>query len=56
MADVKTITEQLDEIFGAICDRYCKYPDVAKSEAKDVDYADDLLYDKYCRDCPLTRI
>lgn len=39
----KTITEQLDEIATKICDDYCKYPHMCKSE-------DDLF--KICEECP----
>ena len=53
--EMPTISEQMDAIINEICENYCKYPDVAKSEAKDVDYADDLLYDKYCANCPMNK-
>ena len=52
----KTIAMQLDEIATEICEKYCKYPDIANSEVKDPDAAEDHLYRKYCETCPLNRI
>lgn len=51
-----TISEQLEEIANEFCTNYCKYPDIAKTEADDPDLADDLLYEKYCGGCPLSRL
>lgn len=43
----KTISEIFEEIATKICDDYCKYPDMCKSE-------DDLY--KICEnDCPLNK-
>lgn len=52
----KTVTEILDEIENEICRNYCKYPDICMAEVKDPDMADDLLYDRYCENCPFNRI
>lgn len=52
----KTVTEILGDIEQEICERYCKYPEIAKTETDDPDLAEDLLYDKYCGSCPLSRI
>jgi len=59
MSDVayaNTVTEILEEVGEEICDKYCKYPEICRSEQKDPDLADDLLYEKYCKDCPLNRL
>jgi len=52
----KTVTEILDEIEKEICDNYCKYPDVCMTEKKDVNQAEDMLYDTYCVKCPFNRL
>lgn len=52
----RTIRDQLDDIVDKICDQYCKYPEIAKSEVKDAEAAYDHLYRKYCEECPLNRI
>ena len=56
MNDGRTISEQMDDIANEICERYCKYPEIAKTETDDPDLADDLLYDKYCANCPLSKL
>ena len=56
MNEGKTISEQMNDIVNEICDRYCKYPEIAKMETDDPDLVDDLLYGKYCGSCPLNRI
>ena len=52
----KTVTEILEEIEKEICDNYCKYPDVCMAEKKDVNQAEDMLYDTYCVKCPFNKI
>ena len=52
----KTVTEILGEIEKEICDKYCKYPDICRSERKDPDEAEDLLYKEYCSGCPMNKI
>ena len=56
MNEGKTISAQMNDIANEICERYCKYPEIAKTETDDPDLAEDLLYDKYCGSCPLSRI
>ena len=52
----KTIRDQLDEIIGEICDHYCKYPAICEAEQKDPCDAEQLLYEKYCASCPLSKL
>lgn len=56
MSKEKSVTELLEDIAQEICDRFCKYPEIAKTEVGDPDLADDFLYDKYCAKCPLSRL
>lgn len=48
--------EQMQGIFDEICNEYCKYPEIALCERKDVDDANKLLMDKYCATCPIGRL
>ena len=52
----KTVTELLTEIEDEICNDYCKFPDIAREEVKDANAAEDLLYTKYCKGCPLNKL
>lgn len=52
----KTVTELLIWIENEICDNYCKYQDVCMSECKDPEDAEQMLYEKYCASCPLSRL
>lgn len=51
-----TVTELLDEIVQAFCVGYCKYPDICESEKNDPEEAEELLYEKYCENCPMNKI
>ena len=51
-----TVTELLTWIEERICEDYCKYQDVCMTECKDPDDAEQLLYEKYCAGCPLSRL
>lgn len=51
-----TVTELLDEIVQAFCVDYCKYPDICESEKNDPDEAEQMLYEKYCENCPMNKI
>lgn len=52
----KTVTDLLSEIMSEFCDKYCKYPGICQEERKDPDEAENLLYDTYCANCPITRV
>ena len=52
----KTVTELLLWIETEICDHYCKYGDICLSECKDPDDAEQMLFEKYCESCPLSRL
>ena len=52
----KTVTDLLTEIEDEICNDYCKFPDIARAEVKDANAAEDLLYTKYCKGCPLNKL
>jgi len=51
-----TVMNLLIEVADAICEDYCKYPAVCEAERKDPDEAEDLLYEKYCANCPLNKL
>lgn len=51
-----TVMNLLIEVADEICDKYCKYPEIAKAETDDPDLAEDLLYEKYCGSCPLSKL
>ena len=51
----KTISEQMNEIINEFCDSYCKYPEFCRTQKKDPDEAEDLLYLEYCANCPMNR-
>ena len=52
----KTVTELLTWIEEQICDNYCKYQDVCMNECKDPEDAEQMLYEKYCANCPMSRL
>ena len=51
-----TVTGLLAEIEQEICESYCKYPAICEAERKDPDDAEQMLYEKYCANCPLSRM
>ena len=51
-----TVTGLLTEIEEEICDGYCKYPAICDAERKDPCDAEQLLYEKYCASCPLSKL
>ena len=53
--EIKTITQQIEDICGEICDNYCKYPCQPIPDGKDEDWlmTDD---DSPCVNCPLSRL
>ena len=55
MSEIKTITEQIEDICGEICDNYCKYPNMPIPDGKTEDwlFTDD---DSPCVNCPLSRL
>ena len=55
MSEIKTITEQIEDICGEICDNYCKYPNEPIPDGKTEDwlFTDD---DSPCNKCPLARL
>ena len=52
----KTVPEMLSDIAEAICNDYCKFRDQVRSQAKDIDMAEDMLLKSYCDSCPLQRM
>ena len=58
MADQKPITRILIEVVDEICDKYCKYQDMLLGEnpGEDTDMLEDMLYEQYCANCPLTKL
>ena len=51
-----TVTNLLIEVADEICDKYCKYPAICEAEKKDPCDAEQLLYEKYCASCPLSKL
>lgn len=51
-----TVMNLLIEVADEICENYCKYPAVCEAERKDPDEAEELLYDKYCANCPMNKL
>lgn len=51
-----TIPEQIEEIVGEMCDKYCKFPEQAKREVEDIDEAQEHLWNDYCANCPLNKL
>lgn len=51
-----TVTELLTWIADTICNDYCKYQDISLSEKESPEEAEQLLYEKYCANCPLNRL
>lgn len=49
MSEIKTISQQLNEIAEEFCDKYCKYPTIWDEE-KD----GELSESEICKNCPLT--
>ena len=50
MSEIKTITQQIEDICTEICDHYCKFP-----EAYDTGHDDDndRMIEEKCNSCPL---
>ena len=44
------LLQQIEEIKTEICDKYCRYPFEWSIDDEET------LKDKYCKDCPLTRL
>lgn len=52
----KSVTEIIAETCDQICKVYCKFPELVRSQVKDIDMAEDLLMKSYCELCPLNRL
>ena len=47
---LKKFDTELEEIFGEICDKYCKYPN-------DLDDLDEATgFPKHCKTCPMNKL
>ena len=46
----------LADVVDRMCTEYCKYPELVRSQVKDIGEADDKLIDDYCEHCPLNRL
>jgi len=51
-----SVPDIINEVCCDICENYCKYPDLMKSQMKDIDLADAMLVKSYCDKCPLNRL
>ena len=56
MSEIKSITQQIEDICGEICDNYCKYPELSLEKYKDPDEAYEWLMNHCCEKCPLMRL
>ena len=50
----KTISQQLEELAGQMCDKYCKYRDEYLKRYADPDIANEMMLEEQCKNCPLT--
>lgn len=52
------ITRILIEVIDEICDHYCKYQAsmIPENPGDEVDMLEDMLYEQYCANCPLTKL
>ncbi len=50
--EVKTISEQINEIVTEMCSKYCKYPNEWDEEAEGME----LCESDICTNCPLNRL
>ena len=53
MEKEKAVPEMIQEIADKICNDYCKYPEIVRSQVKDIDEAERVLTNRHCKDCPL---
>ena len=44
----KTIEEFADEVFNVVCEKLCKWPELAKDQ--------EHLFETHCKDCPLKEL
>ena len=56
MAKKKTVSQELEEIVGEMCDNYCKWPTTYRLDYADPDQANEHMLDEKCVDCPLNRL
>ena len=56
MSEIKSITQQIEDICTEICDHYCKYPQISLEQYKDPDEAYEWLMNHCCEKCPLMRL
>lgn len=49
----KTVPELLKEVAEKMCDKYCKYPELCSRECGDGLEAEEVLWEKYCDNCPI---
>ena len=57
MDNKKEIVQSIiNKVTEQICNEYCKFPELVRSEVKDIDMAEDLLMKSYCDSCPLQRM
>ena len=55
MGEIKSITQQIEEVCEEICNHYCKWPYEPIPDGKDEDW---LCCDpeSHCQSCPLNRL
>ncbi len=54
MMNNKTIPQQLEELAGQMCDKYCKYRDEYLERYADPDIANEMMLEEQYKNCPLT--
>lgn len=56
MAKKKTVSQELEEIVGEMCDNYCKWPEWYLMNYEDSEEAHDTMISEQCPECPLNRL
>lgn len=48
----KTVSDIIEEVRCAVCDDYCKWPEIYEDDGRD----EDALLEEKCNFCPLDRL
>lgn len=53
-----TVHQIMISVIDEICENYCKYESqlLGTDPGADPDMLEEMLYDQYCRNCPLNRL
>ena len=53
MSKMKDMAIRIEELKEDICDNYCKYPEDFRCRYPNSDYAQEIMWQEVCQDCPL---